>query len=155
MIVPHKKLSNIDALQIARFHGFPIKVIMRDGLESIPKIGFYLVNLNKEGESGSHWCGLICREDMAFYFDPYGALPPNDITQKLKYRYKNKVFFSDFIMQDLNSILCGYYVMGLFIIVHSFEKTYSLLDIISHFLDYFEENTKLNDTKLRKLLEKY
>ena len=59
MLVPESQLTNIQALQIARNYNFQLKVIMRDQLEDIPKTGYYLINLNNEGEPGSQWCGLV------------------------------------------------------------------------------------------------
>lgn len=155
MIVPNRELTNIEAVLIGKNHGINIKPIMKDQLGNNPQLGYYLVNLENHNQSGSHWCALILSKELSFWFDPYGAPPPKEITNILKLRYKQKVYFSDFIIQDLNSILCGYFCLGLMLVIKNFKNQHALLTIISHFLDYFNDNPKQNDMLIRKLLSNY
>ena len=48
----------------------------RDTLPQKPKRGFYVVNFDKTGESGSHWVCMQIGKSTNAYFDSYGGKPP-------------------------------------------------------------------------------
>ena len=51
-------------------------VYARDTLPQKPRRGFYVVNLDKTGESGSHWVCMHIGKSSNTYFDSYGKKPP-------------------------------------------------------------------------------
>ena len=51
-------------------------VYARDTLPRKPKRGFYVVNFDKTGESGSHWVCMQIGKSTNAYFDSYGGKPP-------------------------------------------------------------------------------
>ena len=61
-----------NAITAPHFHG----VYARDTLPRKPKWGFYVVNFDKTGESGSHWVCMRIDKSSNTYFDSYGRKPP-------------------------------------------------------------------------------
>ena len=51
-------------------------VYARDTLPRKPRQGFYVVNFDKNGESGSHWICIRIGKSSNTYFDSYGRTPP-------------------------------------------------------------------------------
>ena len=51
-------------------------VYARDTLPRKPKWGFYVMNFDKTGESGSHWVCMHIDKLSNTYFDSYGRKPP-------------------------------------------------------------------------------
>ena len=51
-------------------------VYARDTLPRKPRRGFYVVNFDKTGESGSHWVCMRIGKSSNTYFDSYGRKPP-------------------------------------------------------------------------------
>ena len=51
-------------------------VYARDTLPRKPRRGFYVVNFDKMGESGSHWVCMHVGKSSNAYFDSYGRKPP-------------------------------------------------------------------------------
>ena len=51
-------------------------VYARDTLPRKPRQGFYVVNFDKTGESGSHWVCMHIGKSSNTYFDSYGRKPP-------------------------------------------------------------------------------
>ena len=68
---------------------------------------FYIVNFNKELESGSHWVAVIS-SDCCYYFDSFGIYPPPEIERFMQTSGK-KMKMSMYRIQELGSIMCGYF----------------------------------------------
>ena len=155
MIIPETQLTNVDATLICRSYGIDLKTIMKNELPNNPALGFYLVNLNSTGQSGSHWTLLIIKKDYCFWFDSFACPPANEIMSRLLPRFRGKIFFNNKIIQDLKSILCGYFCISLLIIINDKKKKFDMLDIVEKYNNYFADNTKLNNERLRTLMENY
>ena len=61
-----------NASTVPHFRG----VYARDTLPRKPRQGFYVVNFDKTGESGSHWVCIRIGKSSNTYFDSYGRKPP-------------------------------------------------------------------------------
>jgi hypothetical protein len=131
---------------IKNFHG----CFMRDELtnNNFIKEGFYIINLNKSTESGSHWT-VIYKDDKNYYFDSYGFVAPKEIEKIIKpYIYNNKV------IQDKSSSSCGYYIIA-FIMFMNDNKNNDSLESFDDFINIFINDHEYNEKTLYKLLKKY
>ena len=68
---------------------------------------FYIVNLNKKHESGSHWVAVISL-DCCYYFDSFGIYLPPGIERFMQTSGK-EIKMSMYRIQELGSIMCGYF----------------------------------------------
>lgn len=105
-------LSNYDILNIAshmripHFHG----VFMRDELlkKGKPTARECLIlNLATSHQQGSHWCSLIKVNNIAYYLDPLGHLPPplevlHYLSNDINLYYNTKRY------QNLGTTICGH-----------------------------------------------
>jgi len=116
---------------------------MKDYNEDLKK-GFYIVNLDDVGGSGTHWTALYFDGKLNIYFDSFGVKPPTNIERLLGNFIYNKEH-----IQDLNSDLCGYYCI-LFIkyLYHSRSKYYRFSEFVNLF--YLPER---NEQILKKLFK--
>ena len=59
---------------------------------------------------GTHWVCIYNDEklDKAEYFDSFGLVPPNKVIKYMETTNKN-IIYNDSQIQNMNSILCGYY----------------------------------------------
>jgi hypothetical protein len=145
-----KPLSNIDIINICKSMKIPLKgVIMKDEINEL-NLGNWVVNLQNSNQNGSHWCCLILTKTEAFYFDSFGASPPEQLYNFILHHY-GKVPFNNFIVQNIKSILCGYFCIGLLKYVKN-SKRKSLHEKCNDYINIFEDNTKLNDNILIKYL---
>jgi hypothetical protein len=143
------RLSNIEAISICKKHKIDLIVSMKDEFKLIPNKSYYMVNLENHNQKGSHWVGLYYGKDYIFYFDSYGAPPAQTIINKIKSKVK-KIYFNNFICQNLDSILCGWFVITLFMIIRKY-KNEKPLDVINKYINYFDDDTELNDEKLKRV----
>ena len=60
---------------------------MKNELPTKVKDGCYIINMQSSTQgNGTHWVALYVQKSNAFYFDSFGALPPNDIMTFIKQR---------------------------------------------------------------------
>lgn len=61
---------------------------------------------------GTHWVGVYNYPDsnVVEYFDSFGLYPPDDILAYMKTSQKTDCIYNSSEIQDLDSIMCGYYV---------------------------------------------
>ena len=59
---------------------------------------------------GTHWVCIYNDEksDKVKYFDSFGLVPPNEVIKYMKTTNKN-IIYNDSQIQNMDSILCGYY----------------------------------------------
>lgn len=144
-----KELTNFELIEYARLLGIPLlNVLMKDEVYKGMPNGFYILNLENHNQAGSHWVALIKRKKEIFYFDSYGMPPPDTVINKLQYP-ESHVFFNDTQIQNIKSILCGYYCL---LFLFHMKATSSLANNIMKFLQLFYLNTKKNDELLKKYL---
>lgn len=149
-----KEITNIQIMNVANVLGINknmLKIIMKDQVELIKKNQYYIINLDKPNGDGTHWTALICTKNECMYIDSYGTPPPEKISNTLKKMY-SKVHFSDFIIQNIKSVACGYYALAFILVYHKYKNlNYTLLQISSKYIDYFDDDTTKNDYLLSKL----
>jgi hypothetical protein len=122
---------------------------MKDQLISFsPMYGNYIVNLqDSTAGTGTHWMLLILKRGESFYFDSYGAPMPEDVIDFAK-KLNEKLAYSQFIVQDFDSQLCGYYDIGLAIYLK--EHPGELRDKSNDFINMFVDDTRKNGPILKK-----
>lgn len=158
LIDTSQEITNIEIMNVAQRFGINNKllnIIMKDEAHMIKKNQYYIINLDKSNGRGTHWTALICNKSTCMYIDSYGTPPPQKILMKLKKMYNNQVYFSDFIAQDLKSVACGYFALSYIITYHIYRHQYSLLQIASKYIDYFDDDTTKNDNLVAKLFTKF
>jgi hypothetical protein len=84
-------------------------VYSRDTLPKSIKSKFYIVNLDESTNEGTHWvCVYNCDYQVCYYFDSFGVDPCDEILRFMK-QTKKKILMSTYRIQELGSIMCGYY----------------------------------------------
>jgi len=152
-----KELSNVDIQNICDKLGIKInRICMKDELaQQKLKNGNYIINLENHNQSGSHWCCFKKLNKCIYYFDAFGIMPPQNEIDLFKENH-DKLSYNDLDIQDINSILCGYYCIGFFLYIqHNYNKSISLDDCCESYIEMFSQNTKLNDNILKKFIMKY
>jgi hypothetical protein len=107
---------------------------------------FYILNLDTPTGAGTHWVLLYCVDpNLVMYFDPFGSPPANQVntfvhpfTKDPKCTYE----FSDDVLQDEHSSMCGYYCMYVSTELFKGRSLYSIMN------DDFSKNSKQNDQKM-------
>jgi hypothetical protein len=143
-----KALSNFDIEKICKNLNLKlVGVFMKDELPTKKILGNYIINLQNSNQDGSHWCAMILRANEAFYFDSFGMIPPKSVTKYLyKYYSAEKCFYNREIIQDLKSILCGFFSIGA--IAYISTNKGPLTKLANKYISQFDDNTKLNDNIL-------
>ena len=98
---------------------------------------FYIINLNKKHQRGSHWVAVISF-DRCYYFDSFGIYPPPEIETFMKTRGKD-IIISTYRIQALNSIMCGYFCLYIIDEMCKDRKFYEVL------LDFDPNDFQQND----------
>lgn len=110
------RLSNIDLDRVGKnlFGALYRGAFSKDQLR-IKQPGFYFLNLQSskqhtyEGETGgTHWTSLYYEPGMIYYFDSFGAPPPETVIRQTR-RLGAKGIYFDVIAQPWESELCGWY----------------------------------------------
>jgi hypothetical protein len=112
-------------------------VYSRDNLPKKCESKFYIINLNKQHEKGSHWVAVMSF-DRCYYFDSFGVYPPPEIETFMKSSGKN-IITNIYRIQALNSIKCGYFCIYMIDEMCKGRKFYDVL------LDFDPNDFKLND----------
>lgn len=108
-----------------------------------------IINLNTSKQSGSHWVTVYCGNRYCEYFDSFGIIPPPEI-RKMCYTSGLPCVYSTNSIQNLNSILCGYFSIY-YILMRS--QGIDMYDIIYEFdIDNEKQNDKLVMNGLKKIL---
>jgi hypothetical protein len=112
-------LTNIQLENLAIEYNIPnFKCIMNNELPKKPmKNANYVVNLENNNESGSHWCVVLVRNGKKLYGDSFGCVPTLEVTDFF-HKSKGKYMFNSLIVQDLHSNDCGLFALGLIIYCH-------------------------------------
>ena len=87
-------------------------VSSRDNLPDKIKDGAYVVNLDGYSDIGTHWVTLYANNKTATYFDSFGV---EHISKEIKKFINNKNIITDiFRIQASDSVMCGYFFIGLY-----------------------------------------
>lgn len=110
LIIPNKALSNADlveyayCLKIPHFRG----VYMIDNLPKAPwKNEAAIINLDKTTGLGTHWVCYKIINNIVYYFDSFGNLPPPHELQ-VYFKKASKVFYNVNRVQEWNTDVCGH-----------------------------------------------
>ena len=125
---------------------------MKDMLPRTTKNGNYIINLESSmngKNNGSHWTCLIVDDQNAMFYDPYGAPPSIEIRDFVKRRKNAHLGFNNWVVQDLESENCGYFVLSFLIYVSAFGEGANLYGRANEYLNRFVDDTRKNDEILR------
>ena len=133
-----KPLTNFEIDELLRgvpnYHG----CFMKD--EKIPtEDGYYVINLDKLKNSGTHWVCAI-RGDDNIYFDSFGFVPPVSIARWMDCDF----YFSDVQYQPDDSSTCGYYTVYMIKQVARGRQPLSVL------FDFEQKPSPMNDALVTK-----
>ena len=125
IITPFHSLTNFEIQDYFKndesFNG----VFSRNNLPKL-KNGAYVINLDHNEDTGTHWVVIFVKKYEGIYFDSFGVeYIPKEIMEKTEHgSLGNKnIKTSIFRIQDKNSIICGYFCI-LFIKFMLNDKTY-------------------------------
>ena len=88
------------------------------------------------------------------FYDPFGAPPPTQIRTFVKTRPNTHLGFNNWIIQDLKSDNCGYFVLSLFVYLQN-RKDKNVYKLFNDYVNMFKDATKQNDDALRKLFKTF
>ena len=147
-------ISNIELLQIGKDYNIPnFQVKMNDEMPNEPfkKNSYYIINLEDLKDDGSHWvCVIVDKNGKTLYFDSFGCVPSLQVEEFL-HKSKHKYVYSNRIIQDLKSVQCGLFCMGIIIHVYSKPKM-SMYESANEFINFFDfKNYKKNDKIIKDL----
>lgn len=147
-------LTNIDLEDITLLMNIPlIAVVSKDKLKGKLKNGRYILNLEDSHQGGSHWVAFVKEDNNIFYFDSFAGYPVQplvDVCTKNKYHIE----FNITQIQDMSSILCGWYCVAFFKYLEINKNNNSTLKNCSDFVDMFKHDTKKNDQILIKFIKR-
>lgn len=98
---------------------------------------YYIVNLDSSttGKGGTHWTLLVIKDSThAMYFDPFGLPPPKEV---IDFTGTREVIYSSNEMQNIESVLCGYFCIYVMNELFSHKTFYDTLYRVSGNSDKF------------------
>ena len=103
----------------------------RNNLPKKIKDGAYIINLDEYADVGTHWIALFCNKSEIVYFDGFGV---EHVPEENYKSISNKNIIANiFRVQASNSIMCGYFCIGLIDFMLAGKK---LTDFTSMFSPY-------------------
>ena len=143
-------LSNFDIEKLCKFYRLPlIAICMKNELPMAVKDGCYIINMQSSTQgNGTHWIALYVFKLNAFYFDSFGALPPNEVMAFIKRRQGCHLFYNNWIIQDLKSDACGWYCIAFLTFLHQ-NRNKNLQQVFNEFTNNFHDDTTKNDEILK------
>ena len=111
-------------------------IYSRNNLPKKVKDGAYVIKLDEYADVGTHWITLLCNRSEIVYFDSFGVEHvPEEITEFIG---NKNIIANIFRLQANDSIICGYFCIGLIDFMLTSKK---LTDFTSLFSPYdFEKN---------------
>ena len=86
-------------------------VFWRDNLPKKIKDKAYVINLDEDADVGTRWIALFGKKSQIVYFDSFGV---EHVPEEIKEFIGNKSIKANiFRVQSNNSIMCGYFCIGL------------------------------------------
>lgn len=108
-----KPLSNLEILDLARVLKIPHfrGVFMRDTLSTTKKPKkreCWIINHGSSRTDGTHWTALAKNNNIAFYFDSFGKLPPPfEVVDHLS-KTGVHLYYNAKKYQSYGSVICGH-----------------------------------------------
>ena len=146
-------LTNYDLEELCDTYGVALRgIYMKDMLPQRAQNGNYIINLESSNggkNNGTHWTCLVVHDKKAMFYDPYGAPPSIEIRDFVKQRKNTRLGFNNWVVQDLKSENCGYFVLSFLVFLKSNQVGASnIYYIANQYVNIFEDNTKNNDRHL-------
>ena len=143
-------LSNFDIEKLCKFYRLNlIAICMKDEMPTVVKDGCYVINMQSSTQgNGTHWIALYIYKSNAFYFDSFGAVPPNEVLAFVKKKKGCHLYYNNWIIQNLNSQDCGWYCIAFLIFLHQ-NKNRDLKEVFNEFTNNFLDDTTKNDEILK------
>jgi hypothetical protein len=128
----------------------------------------YIINLDDEFDektgmlnSGSHWTCLVVmkykdNKIKPFYFDPYGAPPPEDIKKAVLESTGQKLPFNTKNVQSLMGEVCGFFCCAILHYVFAYpHKKGDIYEDVEDFLFFFDDLNQSIDFKKNEYILKH
>ena len=149
-------LTNFDLENLAGFYKLPlIGIFMKNEMPTKPVNGCYIINLQSSTQgNGTHWTALFIYKKMSYYFDSFGAPPPNEIILFSKKRKLQHLLYSNWIIQDLKSENCGWYCLGFLLYMWKNRQNINIKEVFNQFVNNLQDDTLRNDEILRQFFAK-
>ena len=143
-------LSNFDIEKICKFYRLPlVSICMKNEMPTAVKDGCYVINMQSSTQgNGTHWVALYVHKSNAFYFDSFGAPPPDEVMPFVKKRKGCHLYYNRWIIQDLKSDACGWYCIAFLIYMHQ-NRNKDLKEVFNEFSNNFLDDTSKNDEILK------
>ena len=111
-------LHSLTNFEIQKYYKNELKfngVSSRNNLFKKIKDGAYIINLDEYVDVATHWIALFCKKNKIVYFDSFGVEHiPEEIKEFIeKFPGIKNVKGNIFRIQENNSIMCGYFCIGL------------------------------------------
>ena len=71
------------------------------------------VNIDNASQGGTHWTCFILIDNESFYFDSFRGSPDKYLLEQLT----RPIIYHNYIIQDINSNLCGPYCLYFFYVI--------------------------------------
>ncbi len=105
---------------------------------------FYVLNLDDEANSGTHWTLIYNKNPhICLYIDPFGITAPTNAVNFMK-KSKKIIYYSSMQLQDISSQLCGYYCIYF---ADEMTNNRSFLDVLAQ---DFNNSQLINDEIIKK-----
>ena len=145
-------LTNYDLEELCDTYGVALRgIYMKDMLPQRAQNGNYIINLESSNggkNNGTHWTCLVVHDKKAMFYDPYGAPPSMEIRDFVKQRKNAHLGFNNWVVQDLKSENCGYFVLS-FLIYGNPKKYTNMYTEANNYLNQFVDDTRRNDAILK------
>jgi hypothetical protein len=126
--------------------------------------GGFIINLDKRGKSGSHWCAIFINKGVkpsVCWYDPFATLMPEDIKKDIKVLLDDidpYIFFklkeNNVVHQKANTDNCGFHCMNF--LMNMFEgKTYKQATGYDDLVKYSQANQREEEIERLKKLPKF
>ncbi len=152
-------LTNIELEEIGLLLKFRVVVLLQNELMNHTidmKNGKYIINLttNVLKDGGTHWIAVQTRNSVAVYFDSFGAPISQKIKDWLKKGKPKRIGYNNFIVQALESSLCGWYCLG-FLTYNSRNTKPSLIESSNDWVNQFSGNPDFNAGRIRMFMDSW
>ena len=138
------ELSNFEIMDMVGHSKYYLGCYPKDG---VPKKlwkrkGFIVINMDDQGNSGTHWVYLQLGNKDSYYIDSFGLAPPTQIANGMK-ATKRPCYFNDIQLQDKVTSSCGWWVC-----MFAIECAIKGRPVVDVLLDDFTYDTKENEKRL-------
>ena len=155
-----KLLSNINLEYYTKKLKLPLHQIrFVSQLKTIktPKIGNYIINLDRSETNGTHWSCFIIYPSKLVYYDSFGVInqiPPEVIQFGKRFNPSIKFVFNYDVIQDTNSIYCGWFVLYFIYFFNKNKKCQNKRLLLTAHNKKFDKTDLLQNDLILKILIK-